>query len=287
MIAIEQLQYVRLPTADLAMAVDFAQCILGLQLTERTEDEANFRSDFRDPTLVYFRGQPEEQAVGLEVRSPEALERAAEALAAHGLKIEWGSAEAAQARKVKSFLSFVGHSGNRFELVVRPMHSGWRFFPSRDAGVTGLEAVALRTTVTAEDEAMWRELFGAKVSDWVGNAAYMRFGHEHHRLALHPSDRAGVLAVEFGVENVDLFMQNSYFLQASQVSVVHGPGRRPTSNQLFLTFAGPDGIFYSYVSEGEGVEDSRRPRQFPRQASSFCVWGSESKLPEFRASGSI
>ena len=287
MIAIEQLRYVRLPTADLASAVDFAQHILGLQLTERMEVDANFRSDFRDPTLVYFRGRPEEQAVGLEVRSPEALECAAEALATHGLKVEWGSAEAARARKVKRFLSFAGHSGNRFELVVRPMHSGWRFFPSRDAGVTGLEAVALRTTATAEDEAMWRELFGAKVSDWVGDAAYIRFGQEHHRLALHPSDRAGVLAVEFGVENVDLLMQNSYFLQASQVSVAHGPGRRPTSNQLFLTFAGPDGICYSYVSEGDSVEDSRRPRQFPRKASSFCAWGSESKLPEFRASGSV
>ena len=89
--------------------------------------------------------------------------------------------------------------------------------------------------------------------------------------------------MEFGVENVDPLMQNSYFLKASQVSVVHGPGRRPTSNQLFLTFAGPDGIFYSYVSEGDSVEDSRRPRQFPRKASSFCAWGSESKLPEFRA----
>jgi 2,3-dihydroxy-p-cumate/2,3-dihydroxybenzoate 3,4-dioxygenase len=77
MIAIEQLRYVRLPTADLASAIDFAQRILGLQLTERTEDDANFRSDFRDPTLVYFRGRPEEQAIGLEVRSPEALARAA------------------------------------------------------------------------------------------------------------------------------------------------------------------------------------------------------------------
>ena len=65
-------------------------------------------------------------------------------------------------------------------------------------------------------------------------------------------------------------MQNSYFLQASQAKIVHGPGRRPTSNQIFLTFAGPDDMLFSYVTEGDVVADdaAHRPRQFPRARSS-------------------
>ena len=47
MIEIEQLRYVRLGTHNLPVAVDFAQRILGLQLIERTEEQATFRSDFR------------------------------------------------------------------------------------------------------------------------------------------------------------------------------------------------------------------------------------------------
>ena len=83
-IAIEQLRYVRLETPDLAAAADFAQRILGLQPIDRTEEIATFRSDDRDHTLVYVRGDKATQAVGFEVRDPATLERAATRLAALG-----------------------------------------------------------------------------------------------------------------------------------------------------------------------------------------------------------
>src|SRR5262249_6329552 len=67
-IPIEQLRYVRLGTGNLPAATDFAQRILGLQLIERTDDQATFRSDFRDHTLVYESGDPGQQAIGLELR---------------------------------------------------------------------------------------------------------------------------------------------------------------------------------------------------------------------------
>jgi 2,3-dihydroxy-p-cumate/2,3-dihydroxybenzoate 3,4-dioxygenase len=130
-------------------------------------------------------------------------------------------------------------SGVTIDLVVRPLHSGWRYFPSRDAGVTGLQAVALRSSSVAKGEALWTSVLSGKVSDWVGDAAYIRFDDAHHRLALHPSSLGGVLAVEFGVESVDQLMQSSYFLQDQQVRIAHGPGRRPASGQMFVTFAGP------------------------------------------------
>jgi len=50
---------------------------------------------------------------------------------------------------------FEDHSGNRIELVVRPLNSGWRYFPSRDAGVKGLSGVLLRTKDSDGDEALW------------------------------------------------------------------------------------------------------------------------------------
>jgi len=77
-----------------------------------------------------------------------------------------------------------------------------------------------------------------------------------------------------------------YFLQSAQVKIVHGPVRRPTSDQIFLTFAGPGDMLFSYVAEGTRITENgaHRPRQFARKRLSFCAWGSESTVPEFSAS---
>ena len=283
MIAIEQLRYVRLATNDLSASADFAQRILGLELVEKDSTQAAFRSDFRDHTLVFTRDSNFAQTVGFEVRDTETLDQAADALARNGHDIAPGTPEQAARRKVKSFLSFTDASGVTIDLVVRPLHSGWRYFPSRDAGITGLEAVALRSPSVAKSEALWTRVLGGKVSDWVGEAAFIRFDGAHHRLALHPSASSGVLVVEFGVESVDQLMQSSYFLGEQQVRIVHGPGRRPTSGQMFLTFTGPDGVLFSYVAEGKPLAEAHRPRQFPLAAQSFCAWGSRTDIPEFNA----
>jgi 2,3-dihydroxy-p-cumate/2,3-dihydroxybenzoate 3,4-dioxygenase len=285
-IGIEQLRYVRLGTRNLAAAADFAQHILGLQLIEKTDEQAAFRSDFRDRTLVYEVGDPSRQAIGLEVRTQAALDQAVARLAANSIPATIADAPALERRKAKAMASFQDRSGNTFELVVRPLTSGWRYFPSRDAGITGLEAVAVRTTASGADEALWTTLFNGRVSDWVGDAAFIHFDAAHHRLALHPSDRPGVLAIEYAVEGITQLMQSMYFLQSAQVKIVHGPGRRPTSGQMFLTFAGPDDMLFSYVAEGTRIADeaSHRPRQFARKRLSFCSWGSTSTVPEFAVS---
>ncbi len=284
MIDIEQLRSVRLGTRDLPAAIDFATRVLGLQLIDKTETRATFRSDFRDHTLIYVAGDPSEQVVAFEVRTPQALDAAEAALTKAGYAVTRGDAEAAAARKVRQFIGFRDKSGHQFELVVRPLNSGWRYFPSRDAGVTGLEAVALRGPAATADEVLWTTLFNGRVSDWAGDTAYIRFDSAHHRLALHPSQKSGVLAVEYAVESVNQLMQAHYFLQQAQVRIVHGPGRRPTSGQMFITFAGPDGVLFSYVTEGASVDETtHRARQFPFQPLSFCSWGSVSEVPEFAA----
>src|SRR5205807_1194303 len=125
------------------------------------------------------------------------------------------------------------------------------------------------------------DILGAKISDWAGDATYLRFDHAHHRIVLVPAARPGVLAVEYAVEDVNLLMRNYYVLRDLQIAVLHGPGRRPASEQLFLTFAGPTETLFSFVAEGEGVAaESRRPRQFPAGPAGFCSWGSECKIDE-------
>jgi 2,3-dihydroxy-p-cumate/2,3-dihydroxybenzoate 3,4-dioxygenase len=281
MVELEQLRYVRLPASDLGRAAEFAQRVLGLEPIERTQELATFRSDFRDYTLAFVADQRAMQAIGLEVRYSDDLDAALEGLRGLGLSAGRASAEDCALRKVKDMVWFADFSGNRIELVVRPLNSGWRYFPSRDAGVRGLADVILRSVDVEKDLRIWSGVLGAQVSDWAGDAAYLRFDEAHHRIMLFPATRPGILAVEYQVEDVNLLMRNWYALRDLQIAVVHGPGRRPASDQLFLTFAGPGDILFSFVAEGAAVDGERhRPRQFPAGPRGLCSWGSECKIAE-------
>lgn len=281
-ICIEQLRYVVLGTRNLQGAVQFAGQELGLLPAWCTADEAAFRSDARQYTLLYSQAEPRRQAVGLQVADVAALEAAAIALAARGISLSMDAALAAR-RNVRALGRFTSAGGVEVELVVRPQDQGWRFFAARDSGMQGLAAAALRSTDTVADEALWREVFGLQVADWVGDAVYLALDDgQHHRLSLHPAGSAGVLAAEYEVEAMDQLMQQSYRLGAAGLSPAHGPGRRPASGQAFVTFDGPDDVYYSFVTEGDGQDRSavRRPRQFGAGADSHCGWGSQCRIPE-------
>jgi 2,3-dihydroxy-p-cumate/2,3-dihydroxybenzoate 3,4-dioxygenase len=282
MVALEQLRYVRLVADDLGHAADFAQRMLGLEPIDRTADMATFRSDFRDHTLVFATGDRAVQSIGLEVRYSTDLDAAVEGLRRLGLSAGRGSVEDCALRQVKDMVAFADFSGNRIELVVRPLNSGWRYFPSRDAGVRGLADVIIRSVDFEKDLSIWSGVLGAEIGDWAGDAAYLRFDEAHHRIVLLPAAKPGILCVEYAVEDVNLLMRNYYVLRELQVAVVHGPGRRPASEQLFLTFAGPADVLFGFVAEGAAVEaERRRPRQFPAGPAGLCSWGSECKVGEF------
>jgi 2,3-dihydroxy-p-cumate/2,3-dihydroxybenzoate 3,4-dioxygenase len=91
--------------------------------------------------------------------------------------------------------------------------------------------------------------------------------------------------VNFHVEGVDDVMRNYYFLRERNVKVVFGPGRHPTSSAVFVYFQGPDGIVYEYSTGVRLItnEVGYTPRRFPKQPSSFCMWGSVPDIEEFRS----
>ena len=76
----------------------------------------------------------------------------------------------AQARGVDNFINFRDSSGNSIDLALHPHFSGKRYFPSRDAGITGFSHIGLRTTDAVRDEAFWTQVLSARVSDRIGAA---------------------------------------------------------------------------------------------------------------------
>ena len=286
MILLRDLRYVRLGTRDLDAAARFARDILGLEPAGCDTGARYFRSDSRDHTLVYLKGDPHDHATAFELESQAALDAAGAAL--EGLKrdVKWGTKDGCAQRRVESYLCFKDPSGNQIELVVRPLHSGKDYFPQRAAGITGFSHIGLRTTDPVRDEAFWTQVMNARVSDRVGAAALLRIDEVHHRMALFPSTYPGVQHVNHQVRGIDDIMRSYYFLKEQGVKIVFGPGRHPTSGAMFLYFEGPDGMVYEYSSGVRLIkpeeEAGYRPRQFPFEPASFCMWGSLPDIPEFR-----
>ena len=276
--------YVRLAVSEPNASARFVSDIFGLQRVAGQDDEIAFRSDGRFRTVSLGPNSADGASVGMEVWDDKVLEQIGGRLRELGFAVKEATSSECQRRYVQSALLTEDASGNRIDLVVRPTQSGRRYFPTRDAGIVAFHGVGLRTTDTARDLAFWKAL-GAEVSDWVGDIAYLRIDRLHHRVALYPSKRNGLLYAAFEVEALDQVMQNSYFMQESQIKIVQGPGREATSRQIFLHVEGPDGLIFSYVSGmAELDEKPWLARQFPLTATSLCDWGSESKdVPELSA----
>jgi 2,3-dihydroxy-p-cumate/2,3-dihydroxybenzoate 3,4-dioxygenase len=276
--------YVRLAVSEPNASARFVSDIFGLQRVADQDGEIAFRSDGRFRTVSLGKNSADGASVGVEVWNEKALEQISERLRTLGFSVQQADAGECQRRYVQSALLTEDASGNRIDMVVRPTQSGRRYFPKRDAGIVAFHGVGLRTTDSARDLAFWKAL-GAEVSDWVGDIAYLRIDELHHRVALYPSKRNGLLYAAFEVEALDQVMQNSYFMQESQIKIVQGPGREAASRQIFLHVEGPDGLIFSYVNGmAELGAKPRLARQFPLTAGSLCDWGSESKdVPELSA----
>ncbi|MGH8688488.1 MAG: VOC family protein [Burkholderiales bacterium] len=288
MILLRDIRYVRLGTRDLDAAASFARHVLGLEPAGCDTNARYFRSDARDHTLVYVKGDPGEHATAFELDSAAALDAAGEALERLHRDVRWGTREGCAQRRVEAYVAFRDPSGNAIELVIGPHHSGRDYGPQRPAGITGFSHIGLRTTDAARDEAFWTQAMNARVSDRIGAAPLLRIDEVHHRLALFPSAYPGVQHVNHQVAEIDDVMRSWYFLREQGVRIVFGPGRHPTSSAVFLYFEGPDGMIYEYSTGVRLIrkdeEGGYRPRQFPFEPASFCLWGSRPDIPEFRES---
>ncbi|VIO67860.1 VOC family protein [Bradyrhizobium ivorense] len=273
--------YVRLAVREPLAAATFATDILGLQPVP-DKQALLFRSDDRYHTLSLV-PEPTASSIGIEVSDEAALERIEQALQTDGFIVRRSNRDESRQRFVRDAVIAQDASGNEIDLVLRPAQSGRRYFPSRDAGITGLQGVGLRSTRLKDDQRFWTSILGARISDWAGDVTYLGIDRKHHRVALYPSDRAGILYVSYGVESLDAVMQSHYFVQERQIRVLHGPGREPASGQIFLRFEGPEGHVFSYTHGLNDIEPGHHPRQFSAHPTSLCEWGSQCQgIPELQ-----
>ncbi|MBT3992108.1 MAG: glyoxalase/bleomycin resistance/extradiol dioxygenase family protein [Rhodospirillaceae bacterium] len=286
MIILKDLCYIRLGTQDLEGAERFATEIVGLQAIRRSDDRLYLRSNYRDHSLCYFEGAPDDHMVGIELKDWAGLDEAMKALEQAGYPCTRGTEEEALDRQVEDFCWFKDPTGNRIELVVRPHDANRRFFQARDAGLIGLGHIGLNSTDPTRDEKFWTTHFNMRVSDWIGKSPLLRMKNIHHQIALFPTTKPGVQHINHQVDSIDDIMRSWYFLQGHQIRIVFGPGRHVTSGGYFLYYEGHDGMVFEYSNSDRNIiddDENYRPRQFPMSNESFCAWGSKPDIPEFQS----
>lgn len=284
MIQLLDIQYVRLSTKNIEKTTDFATRILGLELSRTENNQVYFRSDSKEHSLCLFESSETRHICAFSLATEHELEAAYDFLKQKKITVRHGSDAECLDRRVARFIHFYDLSGNEIELVWRPESSGWRYFPSRDAGITGFSHIGLCSTDTKRDEKFWTELFSARVSDWIGPSPLLRIDEIHHKIALFPTTKAGIQHINHQVAEIDDIMRSWYFLQEQGIKVVFGPGRHPTSGACFLYFEGPDEMVYEYSCNVSKItnETAHRPRQFPLEPKGFCSWGSKPQIKEFQ-----
>lgn len=275
----------RIGTDDLDGAERFATDILGLQCIHRSNTRVYLRSDNRHHSLCYFKGEPGHHIAAFELKDHRGLETALALLKSRGIECGKGSAEESEDRFVHSFGWFIDLTGNRIEILVRPYEANRRYFPGRDAGIKGFGHIGLNSTDLPRDESFWLDHFNAKVSDWIGPVPLLRVSQVHHQVALFPTDKPGIQHINHQVESIDDLMRSFYFLRKKGFKIVFEPGRHPTSGGYFLYFEGHDGLIYEYSTSDRSIiedEENYRPRQFPMEAESFCMFGSTPEIEAFK-----
>src|SRR5437870_6229905 len=163
MVNLHDIRYLRIGTPNLESAIEFATKIVGLQLARREgkaayfrSDKASVRGDTRDHTLVYLEGDPSDHVIAFDLKNRDDFDKAGAEIEKAGHPVHYGAKNECELRRVQQFLAFKDPTGNKIEIVVRPFHSGLRYFPSRDAGITHFSHIGLRTSDAPRDEASGR-----------------------------------------------------------------------------------------------------------------------------------
>jgi 2,3-dihydroxy-p-cumate/2,3-dihydroxybenzoate 3,4-dioxygenase len=264
------LAYVRVPVRSREAAASFAANILGLERSDASGFA--FRADERRRSIEFTESGP--LAVGIELADERTLKRIAGALASQHIPVIELDGEELGCRGVRQAVVTADPSGHAIELVARVELSARRFHPVRDSGIAGFSTVGLRSRDIEKDVRFWSDAVGAEVADRVGDITYLRLDAAHHRIALYPSDRGGLLYASFAVKSYDDLMRNAYYLEERQVRIVHGPGLETASNRMFVRFQGPDGQVFALEFNENEERCSRRPRQFALDRYALCAWGS-------------
>ena len=287
-----RLGYVALNVTDLAKTTAFYRDLVGLTVSESTDDLTALRcSQDHHNVLLYPAAKPGLKRIGFELESRKDLLAAREYVSSLGLTIEEiGVDELKRLRTVAGFRFRIPGSGLCLEYFIQMMHLSQPYVPT----VAKIERLGHVVVNVADfDQALhWlTEKLGFAVSDFVpGFAAFLRcFPNPlHHSMAILTGTDDHLNHVNFMVKDIDDIGGGMNRMKKNNIDIVFGPGRHQPSESIFLYFLDPDRmtVEYSFGMECFPEHGAREARLLEPVPGTLDTWGSV-PTPAFGKIGEI
>jgi 2,3-dihydroxybiphenyl 1,2-dioxygenase len=280
--AVQALGYAGFGSAALEEWRQFGTGLVGLEAVERSPSLLAFRMDDRKQRIVIDRALPEgERFFGWEVADAAALDALAARLEGAEVAVTAEPQSMADARRVRTLISFRDPSGNRLEAFYGAETDDTPFKPGRSisgfrTGPLGLGHAVL--TVENIDAVMpfYVDLLGFGLSDYMQKPFRAYFFHinaRHHSLALIETGVNGMhhLMVElFSLDDVG----QSYDVALSQHDCVGVTLGRHTNDLMTSFYAKTPSSFMVECGWGGREIDPSTWRPFELQDGP-SLWGHE------------
>jgi len=259
---VSKLAYLGATATDLAAWKRYTTDVLGLEIARGSNDRLlHLRADERHHRLAIHAGDNDDVAyVGWEVADHEALEAAASALEAFGVKVEAGKASELDERRVLELAHFAcPFTGVRMELTVgneTVFSPGFR--PTRDlsgfvTGELGMGHFVLYTNQVQPAASFYVRTLGFGISDWVVSpegkklGAFMHCNPRHHSMAFLEWPKAPRKMQHLFLETNSIDdVGTTYDVCVERKLAGTSIGRHPNDRSISFYFRNPSRWFIEY-----------------------------------------
>ncbi len=290
MAGVTQLGYIGIGVKDIDAWEEYAQDVLGLQVSGKEEDGSLLlRMDaYHYRFILHPSGEDDLVFTGWEVKDATALDEIAGNLRAAGVEVEEASAELLAARHVLGAVRFKDPNGIETELFYGPFFDNSNPFKSPRAisgfetgeqGSMGLGHILVAVKNSKETSDFYTGLLGLKISDYIDlgpsgrpmRASFMHANPRHHSLAFVEMPGAPKLINHFMIETKDMDDVGLTFALVKSKGITTGELGRHTNDRMFSFYSeSPSGFMIEYGFGGRQVDDTDWQVQYYRAAS---IWG--------------
>jgi 2,3-dihydroxybiphenyl 1,2-dioxygenase len=284
-----QLGYLLVESPLLADWKRFAADGIGMAIAESTGSVLALRTDAHARRLIVRKSPSEDLALGWEIDGDAALSTILGRLAARKIPIEEFAGEEAALRGVERFWRFIGPKRQALELFATPkLEAG----PAKVLGggfVTGARGLGHVAITTLKPDAMvefWREIFDAKISDFIEDRingvnlkfTFLRVNPRHHSIAIAATkglsmDPVGtkIQHLEMQVATLDDVAAAYRRCRALGFKIAMAVGQHTNDRDVSFYAVTPSGFYFELGWSSNGDEKSEAWPQVVHQGIS--LWG--------------
>jgi catechol 2,3-dioxygenase len=248
------LGYVSLAVADLELATETAEQVLGLRRVHSEATRSCFSSNDRQVELVLSSAaRPALLAVGLEATNEDSFSLLKSRLSGANVKF---SQERDVYPGVGELIRFLLPCGHPIELHSSLGETQQSFYPSAGVRPRRLGHALLKVEDIPRVESFLTEILSFRVSDRGvgGEIVWLRCSEIHHSINLLHGP-AGLHHYAWEVDDWSVFKQLGDVLRGHQSQLVWGPGRHGPGNNLFTYHADSTGVLVEYFADILRIEN--------------------------------